>query len=112
MARVNCMMLLSTPFAFSVETLFPIEWLYDILGTEEQVLEEQAVQIAPRTMSVTGLIVQHAWVCARAEVTCVLPITVRALSASQQLAYRKKHMVKWHLLKPGMTVIIRECLII
>lgn len=79
MARVNYMVVLSTPFAFSVETLFPLGWLCDIWGTGEQVVEEQAVPIAARTVSATGLIVQHVWVCARAEIPCVLPIMVRAL---------------------------------
>lgn len=41
-------------------TLLPIEWMYDILGIWELVLEKQTVQIAPRTTSITGLIVQHA----------------------------------------------------
>lgn len=41
------------------ETLLLIEWMYDILGIWEPVLEMQTVHIALRTMSITGLIVQR-----------------------------------------------------
>lgn len=42
------------------ETLLPVEWICDILGIWEPVPEKQTAQIALRTMSVAGLIVQHA----------------------------------------------------
>lgn len=41
------------------ETLLLMEWMYDILGIWEPVLEMQTVHTALRTMSITGLIVQR-----------------------------------------------------